>query len=84
MKYHTIKEKLCCPFDKGDLELQIITLQEETNEVLEGILSCPRCQRIYPIVHGIPIMVPDEFREDRFERPLLDQWKQKQQKQLIP
>lgn len=76
MNYESIKEKLCCPFDKADLDLQIITLEEESNEVMEGVLSCRTCSRIYPIVSGIPIMVPDEFREERFERPLLDKWKQ--------
>ena len=82
MNYQTIKEKLCCPFGKAELAVQVITLKEETEEVLEGILSCATCKRVYPIVNGIPIMVPDEFREERFERPLFEKWEQVQKRNL--
>lgn len=74
MRYELIKDKLCCPFDKSDLSLEIITLDEEQSKVIEGILSCGACQRVYPIIHGIPIMNPDEFREKSLEQPLLDKW----------
>lgn len=75
MKFETI-EKLCCPFDKQDLSLKII-LQDIEN-VMEGWLTCPSCTRIYPIIKGIPIMNPDEYREAHLEQPVLDRW----QKQL--
>jgi len=72
MRPDTLK-KLCCPFDHSDLTLQKVTTDLEHN-VLEGLLSCPVCSRVYPIVSGIPIMSPDEYREYRFERPLLERW----------
>jgi uncharacterized protein YbaR (Trm112 family) len=72
MRIETI-QKLCCPFDKSDLTLNIIT-RDEHDIILEGILSCAKCQRIYPIVSGIPIMSPDEYRDYQFEQPLLDKW----------
>jgi len=75
MKSETI-EKLCCPFDKHDLDLKII-LQDIEN-IIEGWLTCPSCNRIYPIIKGIPIMNPDEYREAHLEQPVLDRW----QKQL--
>lgn len=74
MNYNTIKDKLCCPFDKSDLILQVVTMSEEPGSVIEGVLTCRHCQRVYPIISGIPIMVPDEFREDSLERPLLEKW----------
>ena len=74
MKYETIKDKLCCPFDKSDLTLEAITIDEETQNVIEGILSCNSCRRVYPIISGIPIMSPDEYREETLEKPLLDKW----------
>ena len=64
--------KLACPFDKHDLNIRIITQDQE--EILEGILTCTECQRYYPIVHGIPIMSPDEYREASLETPLLEKW----------
>jgi uncharacterized protein YbaR (Trm112 family) len=75
MNYNTIKNKLCCPFDKSELSLQVISLDDETDNVVEGILTCQECKRLYPIISGIPIMVPDEFREESMEKPMLEKWK---------
>lgn len=72
MRIETI-EKLCCPFDKADLSLTIIA-QDESGNVTEGFLICGECQRLYPIITGIPIMNPDEYREFKFEQPVLDRW----------
>ncbi len=66
--------KLCCPFDKKDLTLQIIS-QDDTENILEGLLTCQECHRYYPIVKGIPIMSPDEYREEKFELPMMANWK---------
>lgn len=72
MRIETIK-KLCCSFDKADLKLTVISKDVQEN-ILEGILFCEECKRIYPIVSGIPIMSPDEYREFKLEQPLLDRW----------
>ncbi len=66
----TIK-KLCCPFDRSDVTLRIITKDGQDN-VLEGVLSCAGCNRVYPIVSRIPIMSPDEYRDFKLERPMLE------------
>ena len=82
MKTETIN-KLCCPFDKADLALHII-LQDVEKNVLEGLLTCKQCNRYYPIIRGIPIMSPDEFREFKLEQPLIDSWKKHLQgKELV-
>lgn len=73
MRIETIK-KLCCPFDKEELTLSIIK-QDSQNKIMEGILTCSYCQRYYPIVAGIPIMSPDEYREKQLEAPILEKWK---------
>jgi uncharacterized protein len=71
-----IIKKLCCPFDKADLELTSIA-QDINGNIIEGFLTCgDGCKRVYPIVKGIPIMSPDEYREFKLEQPLLNQWKQ--------
>lgn len=77
MNYKTIA-KLCCPFDKADLNLTSITTNAEGDDVLEGFFTCTTCKRIYPIVKGVPIMTPDDYRERSLEQPLYDKW----QKQL--
>ena len=67
-------EKLCCPFDKQQLHLEVF-LQDAEKNVIEGLMTCTGCKRYYPIVYGIPIMTPDEYRESQLERPLLEKWK---------
>ncbi len=74
MRLSTI-DKLCCPFDKADLQLQIIAKDVEEN-IIEGILTCKACNRYYPIVKGVPVMSPDEYREVKLEQPMLENWQQ--------
>lgn len=73
MRLETIK-KLCCPFDRSDLELTIIT-KDITENIMEGFLLCRECSRIYPVIKGIPVMSPDEYREFKLEQPVLEHWK---------
>ncbi len=73
MRIETI-HKLCCPFDKKDLALKIIT-RDLQDRVIEGVLTCSHCNRYYPIVCGVPIMSPDEYREKQLEAPLVKKWK---------
>jgi len=68
--------KLCCPFDKEDLELKIFA-QDTSGNISEGMLTCKHCKRYYPIVYGMPIMSPDEYRERMLEAPLLERWENK-------
>lgn len=72
MRITTI-QKLCCPFDHSDLSLTIIS-KDETDHITDGILICDECKRVYPIMSGIPIMSPDEYREFKLEKPVLDSW----------
>ena len=72
MRIETI-QKLCCSFDKAELKLTVITKDTQEN-IVEGILVCTECKRVYPIVSGIPIMSPDEYREFSLEKPLLERW----------
>ena len=81
MKIETIN-KLCCPFDLADLTLTTIRTTAG-GAVEEGYLLCGHCNRIYPIVRGIPIMSPDEYREFRLEKPLLERWEKHLKGRLI-
>ena len=68
----SLLEKLCCPFDKSDLTLKVY--REEGSEIKEGMLTCASCGRYYPIIMGLPIMSPDEYREKQLEAPILNKW----------
>lgn len=73
----TLIDKLCCPLDKGLLDVKVFAEDTEDN-IIEGLMTCKTCQRYYPIVYGVPVMTPDEYREAALEKSFLDRW----QKQL--
>lgn len=69
----SLAEKLCCPIDKHELDMKIIT-QNEEGEIIEALLTCPQCKRYYPVIYGVPIMTPDEYRDKAIEAPTLKRW----------
>lgn len=46
---------------KGDLTLEITT--EQSEEVIEGYLSCTSCKEQFPIKDSIPNLLPPELRD---------------------
>ena len=72
---------LACPIDKHyPLELHVF---EEKDEIIEGVIVCPKCFRWYPIRDEIPEMLPDELREEKDEIPFMKKWKDKFPKEII-
>ena len=72
---------LACPIDKHyPLELHIF---EEKEEIVEGVIICPKCLRWYPIRDEIPEMLPDELRDAKDELPFLEKWKSKIPKLIL-
>jgi len=66
---------LACPIDKYyPLELHVF---REEEEIVEGVIICPKCMRWYPIKDEIPEMLPDELRESRDDVPFMKKWKDK-------
>ncbi len=65
---------LACPIDKSyPLELQVF---EQENEIRSGIITCPKCNRWYPIIDEIPHMLPDDLREQTEDIAFLEKWKE--------
>lgn len=79
----SLAEKLCCPIDKHDLEMKVIT-QNEAGDIIEALLSCPECKRYYPVIYGVPVMTPDEYRDKSIEAPRLRQWSKLLDEPIIP
>ena len=64
---------LACPIDKHyPLELVELYVREEV--VIDGVLSCSKCSRYYPIIDEIPIMLPDELRNKADDLSFLEKW----------
>lgn len=51
---------LVCPMCKG--ELTLVIEREEGGEIVEGRLECAACPETYPIVDGIPNLLPPDLR----------------------
>ncbi|RJS74376.1 Trm112 family protein [Candidatus Bathyarchaeota archaeon] len=66
---------LACPIDKYyPLELHVF---EEKEEIVEGVIVCPKCLRWYPIRDEIPELLPDQLRDKKEEIDFLQKWKTK-------
>jgi uncharacterized protein YbaR (Trm112 family) len=76
-----LMEILACPIDKHyPLELHVF---EEKDEIVEGLIVCPKCLRWYPIRDEIPEMLPDELRDAKDELPFLEKWKERAPKAIL-
>ena len=51
---------LVCPECKGQLDL-VVTLEQD-DEIVEGSLTCRKCDETYPIRDTIPNMLPPSLR----------------------
>jgi uncharacterized protein YbaR (Trm112 family) len=70
-----LMEILACPIDKYyPLDLHVFRQDEE---IVEGLIICPKCLRWYPIRDEIPEMLPDEMRKREEDLPFLKKWKEK-------
>jgi uncharacterized protein YbaR (Trm112 family) len=53
----------------------------EVEEIDEALITCPKCGRWYPVIEGIPCMLPDNLRAEdkqrREETKFLERWKTK-------
>ena len=76
-----LMELLACPIDKHHpLELHVF---EEKDEIIEGLIVCPKCLRWYPIRDEIPEMLPDELRKGTEDLPFLKKWKTKIPEKIV-
>ena len=57
----SLMEIICCPVDKGTLELTID--EQEDEEIISGELRCVECGEVYPIEDGIPNLLPPDMRD---------------------
>lgn len=69
----SLLDKLACPMDKGDLTLKVHT-RDTSGNIIEGMLHCACCNRQYPIIYGLPILAPDEYRQPALESNITQRW----------
>lgn len=69
---------LACPIDKS-YPLELFEISRNQEDILEGTLFCQKCLRFYPIIGGIPVMLPDDLRDKKLEIKFLER-----NKDLLP
>lgn len=67
---------LACPIDKH-YPLGLSEIVSEGEFIKEGVLFCSKCGRYYPIIDEIPIMLPDNLREEARDIAFLKKWQEK-------
>lgn len=67
---------LACPIDKH-YPLRLIELESKQDTVVQGVITCEKCNRFYPIIDEIPVMLPDELRNRKEDLEFLAKWKEK-------
>jgi uncharacterized protein YbaR (Trm112 family) len=73
---------LACPIDKH-YPLELFDINSETDNVIEGILFCTKCNRYYPIKEEIPVMLPDELRKRQEDLDFLHKWQSRIPEKVI-
>ncbi|MDV3277821.1 MAG: Trm112 family protein [Nitrososphaerales archaeon] len=67
---------LACPIDKH-YPLELLEFNSKDQLVVDGVLVCSECNRYYPIVDEIPVMLPDNLRDRKEDIAFLERWKGK-------
>jgi uncharacterized protein YbaR (Trm112 family) len=73
---------LACPIDKY-YPLELFDINSKTDDVIEGILFCTKCNRYYPIKEEIPVMLPDELRKRQEDLDFLRKWQSRIPEKVI-
>ncbi len=76
-----LMEILACPIDKQH-PLNLLVFKE-SDEITDGLLTCPKCLRWYPIRDSIPELLPDELRKRKEDLPFLKKWQSKISKEIL-
>ena len=65
---------LACPIDKHS-PLQLHECKAKGDIVIDGVLTCSKCSRFFPIIEEIPIMLPDDLRDKKQESDFMEKYR---------
>ena len=67
---------LACPIDKH-YPLELFEVNSENETIVDGALFCTECNRFYPIIDEIPVMLPDDLRNKNEDLDFLTKHKER-------
>ncbi|MGV9102884.1 MAG: Trm112 family protein [Promethearchaeia archaeon] len=83
-----LMEILVCPIEDCRSSLNLEVFESHTHQTDDGmveeidaaLIMCPNCGRWYPVIDGIPCMLPDNLRKEKKqmkeETTFLEKWKE--------
>jgi len=54
-------EIISCPYNE-ESHLEMKVKKKENDEIIEGVLICKKCERIFPIIREVPYLMPDDLK----------------------
>lgn len=73
---------LACPIDKH-YPLELFELKSEGDLIVDGVLVCTQCNRFYPIIDEIPVMLPDDLRNKNEDMDFLAKYRDKLPEKVV-
>lgn len=73
---------LACPIDKH-YPLELFEVNSEDELIVDGALFCTQCNRYYPIIDEIPVMLPDDLRNKNEDIEFLTKHKEKLPEKIV-
>lgn len=52
---------LSCPYNQ-DTHLEMKVRKKQNDEIIDGVLPCEKCERLFPIIGGVPYLLPDDLK----------------------
>jgi uncharacterized protein YbaR (Trm112 family) len=73
---------LACPIDKH-YPLELFEVKSEGDLIVDGVLVCTQCNRYYPIIEEIPVMLPDDLRNKNEDLDFLAKYREKLPEKVV-
>ena len=73
---------LACPIDKH-YPLELFEINSEGDLIVEGAMFCTECNRFYPIIDEIPVMLPDDLRNKNEDIDFLTKYREKLPEKIV-
>nr|MDO8087566.1 Trm112 family protein [Candidatus Sigynarchaeum springense] len=64
-------------------DLILLNWFKQAIEIESGVMTCAKCHRWFPIRDGIPQMLPDELRKEKYDKEFLETWKNKMDARIV-
>ena len=73
---------LACPIDKH-YPLELLEFASRDQIVVDGVLICSECNRYYPVIDEIPVMLPDNLRNMKEDVAFLEKWRDRIPEKIV-